>query len=186
AAQLATRDRPPGGLILIDTFGPGYPSPRGDLSLFKRAQLKILRALPVSDRARPDLALLKNEMAYRKRLYGERLGLLGSSGRRGQVFEKRYFDLVQEHLAAAGSYAPARPFDGKTVLLRTRQEIRTDLYEADDSLGWRRHIRDLEIVEIPGRHNKLVRGAHVQAHAGKLQQALDRLTITPPQPGANG
>jgi acyl-coenzyme A synthetase/AMP-(fatty) acid ligase/thioesterase domain-containing protein/acyl carrier protein len=175
ALQITARKRPVDGLILIDTYGPGYPRPRGDLNLFRRSQLRILKGLRISDRARPDLALLKREIAYRRRLYGERLGLLRSKGRRDTAAGKGYFDLLQRHLAAAESYTPAQRFDGRTFLLRTRQEIQADLYEPNDSLGWRRHARNLEVVEIPGRHTGLVRGSHVRAQAGKLQQVLDRI-----------
>ncbi len=175
ALQLTARGRRVDGLILIDTYGPAYPRPRSDLSLFRRIQLKILRALPISDRARPDLALLEREIAYRRRLYGERLRLFRSKRRRAPDAGKGYFDLLRRHLAAAGCYSPARCFDGRAFLLRTRQEIRTDLYEPDDSLGWRRYARNLEVEEIPGRHVRLVRGPHVRAQAGKLQQVLDGL-----------
>jgi amino acid adenylation domain-containing protein len=178
ALQLTARGRRVDGLILIDTYGPDYPRPRSDLNLLRKAQLKILRALPISDRGRPDLALLKREIAHRKRLYGERLRSFRSKRRREPDAGKAYFDLLRTHLAAAGRYTPARRFDGRAFLLRTRQEIQTDLYEPDDTLGWRQYARNLEIVEIPGRHVRLVRGPHVRAQAAKLQQVLDRIAPT--------
>ena len=173
ALQMARRGERVPTVYLIDTFGPRFPRPRRDLGVFRRLKRSLIRILPVSSYATPNLAMLRNELAYRRELYLRLSGLKPPESIDAPAL--RYFRLIQKHLTAASRYTPAETFTGRVVLIRAERQMMNDLYETDETHGWRTFAPRLEVIPVDGRHEDLLREPAVAevARALRAAQATD-------------
>jgi thioesterase domain-containing protein len=84
--------------------------------------------------------------------------------------ELRDARLTQAFVAASHRYV-ARPYPGKVVLYRATHVAR-EFQHAGPKQGWEAFAPQLEIVEVPGDHDSLVREPNVGTLASHLSVAL--------------
>ncbi|HSF42717.1 MAG TPA: amino acid adenylation domain-containing protein [Thermoanaerobaculia bacterium] len=102
---------------------------------------------------------------------------------------RRYFEVRMARIEAMNRYVP-KHYAGQLTLFRTVElnqdillkEVR-DIYEkatlGDPAYGWREIVRGpVEIREVPGHHESMIREPHVRFLAEEIRACLDAGTVT--------
>jgi amino acid adenylation domain-containing protein len=152
AQQLRLRGEEVGLLVLFDTY-PGDLNPVGTSFmklLLKPSAQHLLRDLPKAVQKR-----------MRRMWRGWRLP---------QVLQ----DVRNKNRIAADHYV-LRPWPGKATLVRaTEQSLRSSI---DPQAAWNGLVDSLEVHEIPGDHNGILRAPQVDSLAGCLKACIDKARL---------
>lgn len=173
ALQLERDGAPPALVLLLDTYAPGYPSERADLTAVARLKRTLLGMLRVSRYERLSSPLLRREIRHRWDLLRLRWRATRAMLRRRARDDHRFFDLIGAHLAAARAYVPARARTARTILFRTEPRLDITIFRSDPTLGWSRFAADLEVVAVPGAHYDFFRSPHSARLGAEIQRVLD-------------
>jgi thioesterase domain-containing protein len=150
-------------LVLLDTFGPGYPRPINRLER-ERRHLAALRRL--------DLASGPGHVVERLLNLARRLGL-----RRDPTLDAdRAFEPFRR--AAREYLAKPRPYGGKITLFRAlmRPALHTCCY-ADSCNGWREYSPSVEVHGFACRHNDLMEEPWLGQVARAIEPHLRRAAL---------
>jgi thioesterase domain-containing protein len=93
-------------------------------------------------------------------------GALGTGG----VLPDRFRNVKESLTLAARRYTP-RPSAGRATLFRARDN--PAILVVDPALGWSGLVEHLEIRDVPGGHETLLREPHVRTLAVELRTCLD-------------
>ena len=89
--------------------------------------------------------------------------------RTGEVLPDHFRNVSESLLLAARRYTP-RPYAGSATLFRARD---TPAFIQDPTLGWSELVEHLQIREVPGDHDTLLKEPHVAALALELKTCLE-------------
>jgi thioesterase domain-containing protein/acyl carrier protein len=185
ARQLSAAGETMGLVGLLDTFqravteednlGPTQPAFTGKLPIFQRLTTDAKAIILGRDR----IGYLQERKTYIqawavKTTYrtahkiSTRFGL-GMPG---------FLNDVKEANWIASDYFTPKPYDGEVVLFRCQHRLPTD--PPDSSHIWRRLVKEVVIIDVPGDHNSMLREPMVQVLAGQILTYLE-----PASPAAN-
>nr|AWI62629.1 nonribosomal peptide synthetase [Cystobacter sp.] len=84
---------------------------------------------------------------------------------------KRFLEMFQRNIRVAQRYQPGG-YAGRVMLFTAAEQ--PDTFKADPTLGWAALIEDgLTVVQVPGRHQTLLRKPNVRVLARHLGEALE-------------
>ena len=190
ARQLSSRGLRVGHLAIVDT-GPSF---RGRRSIAARLRgilhfLRNIRWWVQEDLLESRPGEMFQRLRRKVREVAKRLKrVTNSRGRcaRGpdleDIFDLRnlpedYVRTMDYHLRLLREYQP-RPYSGPLTLYRARTQRLFCLTESD--LGWGRIVSGgIEVVQIPGNHDSIVKEPHVRLLAEALRGAIDRVAREP-------
>lgn len=151
AQRLRAQGRKVQLLVLFDTWGPNYP-----------------RALPLkSVRAEEGFAYLRKRLTNLRHRMGERwVRALGVAGQLGAQAAREAG--ARPFLEAP---SPLQPYEGRVHLFRAREQPFGCV--PDPALGWRElAVGGLEVLEVPGYHERILAEPHVAEVARQLARLL--------------
>jgi thioesterase domain-containing protein len=97
---------------------------------------------------------------------------------------EEYAARMQVGFQAASGYA-AGPYAGRVVLLRARTRPLFHGFASD--LGWQKVVTgELEVREVPGNHETMLRAPHSRILARQLQAAIDHDQADQSEANASG
>ncbi|MEZ6090959.1 MAG: amino acid adenylation domain-containing protein [Pirellulaceae bacterium] len=79
-----------------------------------------------------------------------------------EAFGQHIFQVFQANVKAVHQYR-ADAYEGNLTLVRPTEQARTGALFDDAALGWRTHVREVEVVQIPGDHAHMLRAPAVNA-----------------------
>jgi amino acid adenylation domain-containing protein len=169
-------------LALFDTWGPSYPRLRPDVSPMRRRAYWLYQRLrhhlgSVWYLETPDrLPYVRDKL---RRAWQESKWALEDwqKERRRRAAEARNEDpgalaIPSSFIREASDHYVARPYPGKVVLFRSRQQQLDFL--PDDTLGWSAVVSDLEVHEVPGIHAAMLAEPRVGVLVRSLGPVLAR------------
>jgi amino acid adenylation domain-containing protein len=83
----------------------------------------------------------------------------------------------QTQIGALQQYV-ARPYPNRISLFRATESQREGAGDPDPKLGWDK-LADVDVFQIPGTHETMIREPHVHVLAGQLTQCLARVQAMP-------
>lgn len=173
AARLRARGQTVSFVALLDTYSPGYPPLRKDLSIAGYCRY-LLRALkPPGRRDEPGGALLWRGLRQQLPRLIARLVIGRPKPEAPPLPSPARYLYMQEACFRAGRRTRPTPYDGNVHLFRVESPPPADLFALDEFLGWRRWLTGRIIADvIPGRHGLHLSEPNVQTLATKLRAAL--------------
>lgn len=161
-------------IVMLDTYGPGYPRLRRDLSLRRRGLVLARWLLPIGQKE--ELSWINFRAGMKERVYRFlawiRQCIPGGKPPASRFLRYHWVREIAFRASARYAYPPA---NGPVDLFRAEEQPPDILYRTDPTLGWSKPVGDdLRIHDVPGRHGRLVRGANAPVLARTLQDALDR------------
>lgn len=167
ALQLEQQGYPVAGLVMFDTYGPGFPVSRDDLTVLRKALLFLIELLPISERGEWNARAIWSAIWFRlKLLFGRKVEV--------QSHAHRYHHLTVSQVLMGQRYRPAGVFAGPSLLVRTESRVPEAFYQLDRCLGWDSLLSSLEVADMPGRHTEHLLEPNVGYLARAVQHFLDR------------
>ena len=163
-------------MVEEDSLLQAAPKKLGKLPVFNRLTKDIRMLLMGRDR----IGYFQERKTYiqaraRKTLYRSAYKL---STRLGSAMPSFLKDVKEANWIASDHFTP-EPYDGTVVLFRCRNRIDTD--PPDSSWIWQRLVRGgVEILEVPGDHNSMLREPNVRVLAEQILTYLQPQNAKPP------
>lgn len=160
-------------LSLLDTYAPGNPVARRNLSLAGRVLLLARRLRPIGRKDDPRLSALgRGLLSNVVRVAARRIVRHAAPGARPLPLPWRFIFLQEACFTALRAYRP-EPFDGDLTLFRVDSPPPANLFEQDTTLGWRGVVTgSLRVVTVAGSHDTQLQEPFVSTLAPVLRAEL--------------
>ncbi len=165
AQRLTAAGEPPAHVVLFDTFHPSTQA-RSPSAADHLRELAAQGPAYLHRRLRARLTRQFTEMSRELLLrYHLSLG-------RGLPHDLRDVQVTRQFLEVASRYSP-RPYEGPITLFRAH-DVALVYQHMGPRLGWDEVLPQLNVVEVPGTHDNMVRGPNAHVLASLLEDVLRR------------
>ncbi len=153
AHQLEQRGQRVSGIVLGDTFAPGYPDVRPGLSPVARLKVPLYGLLPLGTNATLNKTNLRKGIRQR---FGPVKRNLLYNFQKPRPGEAADWDHEFKQMQANRKHTP-KPIDTPVLLLSGRDNsLNEELFIKDAALGWKPYLKNLQVKELSGNHLTLV------------------------------
>ena len=175
AQQLIAQDRDIAMLALLDSFGPGYPARRRDVSLRQKCITCLQSLQPAGARDKPPtLVGIRDGIIQKLDVMRSRM-LVRYYKQRDMTIPGalRFFYLLDACYRARLKYT-YQPYPGKITLFRAMSRPSPELFVDDPYNGWGSLAQaGIDVVDVPGYHNTRLKGDNARVHAERLVAYMD-------------